>query len=218
MKTLAVFAVALAGIAPVASADFIPLPPNAAHYSAANISMVAEPIGIGGGADLGAPQYSSIPGPYTPPATASFAHRDDYTSIAAGNFELDGLRFVGGVTTAGMKLDFIFLDNAAIPNVVTGFTITFPQGGNFIWTISFGLPDPVVPNVGHLQVQTSTATDTGRWYFTSTAAAPGSNSFAAGSGSELNPPLIKAFELQIPAPGALALLGVGGVLAARRRR
>jgi hypothetical protein len=212
--------VAVAGLAGAARADRLDLLPGSPVFNASNSRMAAADLQSQGGSpqDTGPAVYSSVPGPYAAPAASSFVANDDYTTSQPANstFLLDGFKFVGGVTAAGMQLDFFFLDNTN--TVVSSFGLAFPQSGNFVWTITFGTADPTVPAGGSLQVQAHTATDTGQWFLTTTAASPGSNSFSVGYGSTLSPARIAAFELQIPAPGSLALLGFGGVIAGRRRR
>src|SRR4051812_17018922 len=219
MRLLITSLVAVAGFAGTAAADFLTVPANAPLYDAHNASIQAAPIGSSDGRAGGAPQYSSIPGPYSALAAASFSQRDDYTSIhVGGQFEVDAFRFVGGVTAVGGILDFFFLDNnVPTPNVISAFAIAFPQAGNFIWTITFNIPDPIAKDAGQLQIQTR-GTTTGQWFATTTAAAPGSNSFQTGYGSTFTTPAIGTFEMQIPAPSSLALLGLGGLVALRRRR
>ena len=206
--------VVVAGCACAAQADLLQLPDGAPVYNASNSLITSLPLGASDPTD-GVPVYSSIPGPYSAFAAGQFASRDDYVSNQGGStFNMDALRFAGGVTTAGMQLDFFLLDSAT--NVVSSFGVTLPQGGDFIWTITVGsLP---AATAGFLQIQTHSATDSGRWFLTTTAAAPGSNSFSTGFGSTLTPPQIATFELQTPAPGVLALMGLGGLVATRRRR
>jgi len=221
MRLLITSLVAVAGFAGAASADFLTVPANQHLYTSHDAGMVASPLTGDSTRAGGAPQYSSIAAPatgYQALADGTFAQRDDYTSIAAGNFNLDLFKFVGGVTAVGGILDFFFLDNATpTPNVVASFAIQFPQAGHFIWSITFGAADPVILNAGQLQIQSRTGSS-GAWWFTSTPAAPGNNSFTSGSGSQFTPPLIQTFEMQVPGPGSLALLGLGGLVGLRRRR
>jgi len=218
MKTALKIAGLLALAAGTASADIaLPLPSNHAMLPAS--AVVARPLDSTD-ATRGVPVYSSIPGPYSALVAGAFAHRDDYQSVhpatGSGNFQMDAMRFVGGVTAVGGILDFFFLD-ATGSTIISSFGVAFPSAGDFIWTITVGSL-PVGVN-GQLQIQSRTGT-TGRWFATSTAAAPGSNSFTFGHGSTFSSgPKIATFELQaLPAPGAMALLGMGGLIATRRRR
>ena len=212
--------VGVAGLAAAAQADYLQLPVGAPVFQAQ--TSWAAPISHqgSGNADTGPAVYSSIPGPYAALAAGQFAQDDDYTTNLPPNttFTCDGFRFVGGISVANSKLDFFFLksDNTTIN---TAFQINFGTNvGDFIWTITFGSADPTLTSSGFCQIQTDGPNDAGRWFFTSTPANPGTNSFTTGSGSQFNPPQIQAFEFQVPAPGSMALLGLGGLMAARRRR
>lgn len=157
--------------------------------------------------------FSAIPGPYSafPAATGSIGF-DDYSSTMTAPIEnLKGMRFVGGVTTAGMSLRFEFYTAALAP--VGDFTLALPQGGNFIWTLS-GL-DLNIPKNGVLQI-TALAGSTGRWFLGAGAPTIGTQSTTFGGAN--SGALSHRFELITPTPGSLALLGLGGLAAARRRR
>lgn len=214
MKTTISAVCALAMLAGTASADFIPLPSG--HQMLSVEALSAQPLDAA--QTRGTAVYSSIPGPYAALVAGAFANRDDYTTNMAGtgNFSMDVFVFVGGVQQVGGILDIFMLDNAN--NVVSSFGVALPQAGDFIWTITLATPINAAKS-GQVQIQSGAGT-TGRWFATSTAASIGSNSFASGHGSTFSTGArIAAFELQaIPAPGAAALLGLGGLLASRRRR
>ncbi len=200
---------AVAGLAAAASADFITVPQNQRMMTAVASQLDSVEIET-------TVLYSSIPGPYSAFAVGSFASNDDYTTTTggAGQFECDQLRFVGGVAQVGGVLDFFFLDSTGT-NVISSFGVALPSAGDFIWTIT-GVAS-MADHTGRLQIQTRGAT-TGRWFMTTTAPGAGSNSLATGHGSTLSPQRIAAFEVNTPTPGSLALLGLGGLAAARRRR
>jgi len=167
--------------------------------------------------------YTGIPGPYSAfPNAAGVIGHDDYVSTDPyPMMTLGSLRFVGGVAVAGETLLFEFLDTSNV--VQNGFSIALPTGGSAsIWTITLGANGGkgstfVVPSAGSLRI---TATiGTGRFWFTGTAPTIGTNDVGVLGGSNLNPQRNHAFELNaVPTPGALALLGLGGLCAARRRR
>lgn len=139
---------------------------------------------------------------------------DDYTSISAGSIALDTIRFVGGVDADGGTLNFEFL-NSAGDTLVSAFSVSFASAGNFIYTVTLGGAFSADAS-GILQLSTD-ATSNGQWFLSDAGPTVGSedNTFGGASGGAL----AHNFELNtIPAPGAMALLGLGGVVAGRRRR
>jgi hypothetical protein len=213
MKTVVSLAV-LALSAGMASATIM-LPSSAA---------TATPIDVGQyQGRAGTNVYTGQAGPYSAFAVATgVASFDDYVSTQAAPFNLAQFVFVGGVAQAGGGMTVAFFDTAANP--VSNFHITLPQAGDFIWTITLGTPPDgldstfVAPQAGFVQI-TVDAANTGRWFFTSTAPTVGTNDVTVGSGSQLTPQRNNAFSLvEVPAPGSLALLGLGGLVARRRRR
>lgn len=179
---------------------------------------------IGELAPAGTSVYSSLAGPYSAYALGAFANRDDYqTSIAGGfgtRFTMDTFKFVGGVGAVGDVLDFFFIEPGT-NNVMASFGVQFSQAGDFIWTITLGAGAGIgnIPASGDIQIQ-SRGSATGRWFMTTTAPITGTNDSAFGHGSALTPTAgYGAFEMQsLPTPGTLALVGLGGLIAARRRR
>lgn len=175
-------------------------------------------------AERNTPVFQSLGGGYAGFAAASGTIGfDDYASIEAGpTFLLSQLVFVGGVTSVNQTLTFNFYNTSN--SLVNTANVTFGTAGNFIWTITFGtLPDGsdstfAVPNAGVLEI-VATAPSSGRWFLNGVGTVPtiGSESNTFGAGTGLN--RSQAFQLNaVPTPGAAALLGLGGLLAARRRR
>lgn len=180
---------------------------------AQSYTLHAEPIPQGTYVDRGPGViYSAMAGPFQAfPAAAGNLGFDDYDSILPGGQDnLTALRFVGGVTQVGGIIDFNFLDVASAP--VSSFAVQFPQAGNFIWTITLGAP-VVIHDQGFLQLSTRAGV-TGQWFLSTTAPSIGTESRALGDTTTHG----HNFELTVPAPGSLALLGLGGLIAGRRRR
>ena len=153
------------------------------------------------------PSYSAFP-------AGNYLGFDDYTTAGTGPIaSLNSLRFVGGVTAANTTVTFNFY-NATGAIIVNSFTSTFATAGNFIWTIS-NLGGLNVNSSGILEMVAATG-KTGQWFLSSSATTVGSDSRTFGDAT--NPLFQHSFELSVPAPGSLALLGLGGIIAGRRRR
>lgn len=150
---------------------------------------------------------------------------DDYDSIATGGtIDVQQYRFVGGVNVAGGVMFFEFYDNTSA--FVDSFGVILPSAGNFVWTITINTfpGGVVVPETGIHQLVADTAgafgpAALGQWFLSDAAPTIGtqSNTFGGASGGALS----HKFEITgdyVPAPATAALLGLGGLAAARRRR
>lgn len=208
MKTV-LFA-AVAGLA--ASAFAGPQLLDSSEYT-----ITATPIDADFGGDkvLGT-WYSQIPGPYAAaPAATGVRGVMDYQSTAPGDITLTSVRFVGGTANAGGIAFIDFFDTNS--NFVDGFGFQLPQGGNFIWTITLNTP-VIAPAAGFAQY-TVDAASTGQWFLTTTAASVGNSLTAEATVG--GAPAFYTLELNgdaVPTPASAAVLGFGGLLAARRRR
>ena len=176
------------------------------------VSIGEGPQGVGGtvysNIDAGPAGYQAFP------AGNGVLGVDDYTSTVAGPVALDTFRFVGGVDAAGGVLNFEFFDATGV-TLVDAFSVTFAAAGNFIYTITIGAA-VTVDGAGILQVSTDSVSN-GQWFLSDNGPTVGSED--AGFGGANGGLLAHNFELnQVPAPGALALLGLGGMVAGRRRR
>jgi MYXO-CTERM domain-containing protein len=176
-------------------------------------ALTAQSLSGGGFGDRVAVVYTSIPGPYAAAAGGLAASvTDDFVTTLSSPEDFVNMRFVGGVTsnaTGSNQLAFRYFDTSA--TLVSSFTVNFPQAGDFIWTINLAGSGLQTPIAGTLQISANSPTTTMHWYTTSTAPAVGSN-VADSSGT------YQAFETTTPAPASLGLLGLGGLVAARRRR
>ncbi|MSR18842.1 MAG: hypothetical protein EXS00_06715 [Phycisphaerales bacterium] len=155
--------------------------------------------------------YSSMGGPYAAfPASAALGVAN-YGSIMTYDFEqLTSFRFVGGVTTVNSTLAFNFYDSAE--NAVSSFSTTFAQAGNYIWTITIDGDAVIAAKNGFLEI-TGVDGATGKWFLGTTAPTIGTQVPVTGAYTH-------RFELTtnaVPAPGAIALLGLAGLVGKRRR-
>ncbi|MBO6513041.1 MAG: hypothetical protein JJ974_03645 [Phycisphaerales bacterium] len=138
---------------------------------------------------------------------------DDYVSTSASSISLETIRFVGGVDAAGGTLGFEFF-NAAGDTLVSAFSVSFAEAGNFIYTITVG-GDLSADASGILRISTDD-TSNGQWFLSDASPTVGSedDTFGGASGGALS----HRFEINtIPSPGALALLGLSGAVLRRRR-
>ncbi|TVQ82259.1 MAG: hypothetical protein EA380_00590, partial [Phycisphaeraceae bacterium] len=216
MKTLSVFAVlAFAGSA--MALDTLAIDRSTLLLSNGAFSIQATPLDDASPVMRTSVLYSHMDGPYSAFAAASGPGGfDDYVSTAGNDIILEEFRFVGGVTAAGGVLFFDFFDNAQ--NFVDGFGLQLPQAGNFIWTITLNVPI-IVPNAGIVQAFFNNdpgigPVTSGQWFLSDSATTVGSDSrtFGGAAGGAFQ----HSFELSgtvIPAPGALALMGLAGLAA-----
>lgn len=166
-------------------------------------------------------QYDNIaagPGGYVafPASNVNPLGVADYQSVATNNIAMDEFTFVGGVDVAGETVFFDFFDAGG--NFVDGFGVALSQAGNFIWTITIGGGVEAAAG-GFVQMSIDTGgfvNGNGQWFLSDGVAAVG-DALAedAGGGNNFN---FGITGTEVPAPGAFALLGLGGMVASRRRR
>ncbi len=168
--------------------------------------------------------YSNQDGPYSAfdpaPAADNPLGFADYYSIATQNIDVSEFIFVGGVDTAGAVLFFDFFDGDGTN--LDGFGVALPSAGDFIWTITIISGLEIAAN-GFVQMTIDDGSfgpaGAGRWFLTENAASVGDE------GSPDFPPGFNGFNFaftingaEVPAPAGLAVVGLGGLAAARRRR
>ncbi|MBN4082638.1 PEP-CTERM sorting domain-containing protein [Phycisphaeraceae bacterium AH-315-B13] len=184
-------------------------------------SINAQEIGSPDLGGIAAVHYSNMGGAFaTFGPQAGFSGFDDYQSTAGADMTLTEMRFVGGVDTTGGVAFFQFFDAAS--SFVSSFGIAFPQAGNFIWTITIGSAPTVAENgliqmIGDDLGAFGPATLSEFFLIDSAPTVGGSDINVGGNPGTHN----QAFELTgdpIPAPASVALLGLGGLAAVRRRR
>ncbi len=141
---------------------------------------------------------------------------EDYTSIAVDpvNILMQHI-FVGGVATANHVLFFNFYDAGG--NYTGGYGVRLPQAGNFVWTVTLnpyaGGAVPITPAGYDQMVPDSGTNNPGgvpsvvTFRYTSSAPTVGST-----NGTVYRQAFI------VPAPASVALLGLGALVAGRRRR
>ena len=217
MKRTIALAAALV-IAPVAIADFggeTPAPWSGTLESL-SINLAGEFVSTFAPGDE---RYNAVPGPYSAIGVGDGPRGFTYyeTSNAGGTMFLGQMQFVGGTDTIGGGVTFNFYDWAGvvgeIGDLVNSFSVALPSAGDFIWTITLDEAF-VIPTFGFVEMVNGTG-GLSRWFLTPTAPTVGT---AFGSPFEAFPTQAFALIEGVPAPGAIALLGMAGLLGSRRRR
>jgi MYXO-CTERM domain-containing protein len=167
--------------------------------------------------------YNNQDGPYSafPPAGAvdNPIGVADYQSIATNNIDVGEFVFVGGVDTMDTVVFFDFFDAGG--TFLDGFGVALPEAGNFIWTITPTDLEIAADGLVQMTVDDGTNGPAGlaTWFLNENTASVG-NAGAIDVSAGLSS-FNFAFSIngtEVPAPGAVALLGLGGLVASRRRR
>lgn len=165
-------------------------------------------------------RYDSMAGPYAAlPAGTGVRGFNFYQASGTGaSMYLGEFGFVGGTDTAGGSVTFNFYQysgsGTSYGALANTFTVTLPQAGNFLWTIDMD-PGFEIPTLGYVEMVNGTG-GSSRWFLTNTAPTAGTS-----LGSPFAAYVSQSFQLVegvVPAPGALALLGMAGLARSRRRR
>lgn len=225
-------AVLLAGITPWISCSYASASVviSDGTFNSANWSLVQRPYGTGGGGgsatqvlvggagDNGAArQTSNTAGPsnsgsYNASIYTAFTYTPSISGPLTGlNFSIDA-RFIDGISSIGCVVEqggFIWLTGNAI--TTSGWTThNFTPSTGADWF----LINPTVPYVvvGPGPNFTASGTPMRFGFYTGNGTSAGGNTY---SHTGLNDNFVVRF---VPSPGAAALLGLGGLLAAKRRR
>lgn len=143
----------------------------------------------------------------------------DYSSVSNADIVLNQFQFIGGVDQAGGVVFFDFFSSAG--DFIDGFGVQLPEAGDFNWTIDLDTAIEI-SSAGLVQMSIDDedlagagSTAAGRWFLGNAGATIGDSGLA-----EADPDFNFNFALNtaVPAPGALALFGLGGLAATRRRR
>lgn len=164
-------------------------------------------------------RYGAIPGPYASLPVGNGLRGFNYyqASGTGASMYLGQFQFVGGTDTVGGSVTFNFYNYSGTGteygSLANSFTVNLAQAGAFIWTINLD-PGFEIPTLGYIEMVNGTG-GLSRWFLTSTAPSVGTSlgTISATYASQ-------AFGLieGVPAPGALALLGMAGLTRSRRRR
>jgi hypothetical protein len=179
---------------------------------------------VGSTAAPGDVRYDATAGPYASLGNGTGLRGFNYyqTSGAGASMYLGEFDFVGGTSVAGGSVTFNFYSysgtGTAVGSLANSFTVNLTQSGAFIWTITLD-PGFEIPTLGYVEmVNGSGSLGTSQWFLTQTAPAVGTSlgsTFAAQGYPSQGFALIEGV---VPAPGAIALLGMAGLARGRRRR
>ena len=135
---------------------------------------------------------------------------EDYVSVGVDpTNQLLTHVFAGGVATANHVLFFNFYNAGG--NFTGGYGVRLPQAGNFVWTITLGQAIPIA-NVGYVGLIPDIGV-TGTFRYTASAPTVGTSMDVANGA-----PGYYRYKITVPTPASGALLGLGGLVALRRRR
>jgi len=191
-----------------------------AYSSSSSFRGVADPVSLYSDLEAGPDGYVSFPDTgVDSDGELEEAGVADYTSISAGDIALSQFQFVGGVNQPNGVVFFDFFNSSG--DFIDGFGVQLAEEGNFIWTIDLNESIDIASaglvrmSIDDEDLAGGGSTAAGRWFLGNAGASIGDAGLAEG-----DPDFNYAFALNsnVPTPGTLAMLGLGGLCATRRRR
>lgn len=179
---------------------------------------------VGSTAAPGDARYDAMAGPYASAAAGAGLRGFNYyqTSGTGASMYLGEFEFVGGTSVAGGSVTFNFYNysgtGTAYGSLANSFTVNLSQAGAFLWTIALD-PGFEIPTLGYVEmVNGEGSVGLSRWFVTQTAPIVGSSLGSAFAAQGYPSQGFALIEGVVPAPGAIALLGMAGLARGRRRR
>lgn len=179
---------------------------------------------VGSTAAPGDARYEAIAGPYASAGNGTSLRGFNYyqTSGAGASMYLGEFEFAGGTTVVGGSVTFNFYNysgtGTAYGSLANSFTVNLSQSGVFIWTITLD-PGFEIPTLGYVEmVNGSGSLGSSQWFVTETAPVVGTSLGSVFAAQGYPSQVFALIEGVVPAPGAIALLGMAGLARGRRRR
>ena len=175
---------------------------------------------VGSTAAPGDARYDAMAGPYASAAAGTGLRGFNYYQTSGTGASMYLGEF--GTTVAGGSVTFNFYNYSGTGteygSLANSFTVNLSQAGAFLWTIDLD-PGFEIPTLGYVEmVNGSDSVGLSRWFVTQTAPIVGSSLGSAFAAQGYPSQGFALIEGVVPAPGAIALLGMAGLARGRRRR